>query len=131
MAAPRCAGPLLVLDVGLDWLAPRLGRRIDAMLAQGAVEEARTALARAPASAGGRRLPGWSGIGCAELLDHLEGATTLEECRARWLANTRAYAKRQLTWFRAREEAIFLAPEAGTEAFIKAAQGGLATAGTA
>ena len=131
MEPPLCAGPLLVMDVGLDWLAPRLARRIDAMLAQGAVEEARAALARSPARAGDRLLPGWSGIGCAELLDYLEGAASLEECRARWLANTRAYAKRQLTWFRAREEAIFLAPEAGTAAYLEAAQRGLAAAGSA
>ncbi|MDE7371482.1 MAG: tRNA (adenosine(37)-N6)-dimethylallyltransferase MiaA, partial [Desulfovibrio sp.] len=115
MSAPLCTGPLFVLDAALDWLAPRLGRRLDAMLEAGAVEEARAALARTPAAAQGARLPGWSGIGCAELLDHLMGRTSLAECRARWLANTRAYAKRQLTWFRARPEAVFL-PCEGAEA---------------
>ncbi|MDE6734277.1 MAG: tRNA (adenosine(37)-N6)-dimethylallyltransferase MiaA, partial [Desulfovibrio sp.] len=100
MSAPLCTGPLFVLDASLDWLVPRLARRLDAMLEAGAVEEARAALARTPAAAVGARLPGWSGIGCVELLDHLMGRTSLAECRARWLANTRAYAKRQLTWFR-------------------------------
>ena len=113
MSAPLCAGPLFVLDAPLDWLAPRLARRLDAMLRAGAVAEARAALVRAPGMADGRRLPGWSGIGCAELLDHVEGRTSLEECRSRWLANTRAYAKRQLTWFRARAEAVFLPREGG------------------
>ena len=115
MSAPLCAGPLFVLDAPLPWLAPRLARRLDAMLEAGAVEEARAALARTPAAAEGRRIPGWSGIGCAELLDHLRGRTSLGECRALWLANTRAYAKRQLTWFRARSEAVFL-PCEGAEA---------------
>ena len=114
MSAPLAAGPLFVLDATLDWLAPRLSRRLDAMLEAGAVAEARAALARTPAAAG-VRLPGWSGIGCAELLDHLTGRTSLAQCRARWLANTRAYAKRQLTWFRARPEAAFL-PCEGAEA---------------
>ncbi len=128
MAAPPCAGPLLVLDVTLDWLAPRLARRLDAMLAAGALDEARAARTRCPGSAGGVRLPGWSGIGCAELLAHLEGEISLEDCRARWLANTRAYAKRQLTWFRARPEAVFLPPEDGEGAILAAAARGLATA---
>lgn len=128
MAAPPCAGPLLVLDVTLDWLAPRLVRRLDAMLAAGALDEARAARVRCPGSVGGLRQPGWSGIGCAELLAHLEGEISLEECRDRWLANTRAYAKRQLTWFRARPEAIFLPPERGTDAILAAAGRGLAAA---
>lgn len=113
MSRPACVGPLFVLDAPLSWLAPRLARRLEAMLDAGAVEEARAALACSPAAAKGRRLPGWSGIGCAELLDHLTGRTALPECRARWLANTRAYAKRQLTWFRARSEAVFVPAEGG------------------
>ncbi|MDE5879428.1 MAG: tRNA (adenosine(37)-N6)-dimethylallyltransferase MiaA [Desulfovibrio sp.] len=126
MSAPPCAGPLFVLAARLAWLAPRLGRRIDAMLGAGAVEEARSALALGPARAGGRPLPGWSGIGCAELLEHLEGRLSLAECRARWLANTRAYAKRQLTWFRARPEAVFMPPVGGEEAILAAAEKALA-----
>lgn len=122
MSAPLCAGPLFVLDASLAWLEPRLARRLDAMLAAGAVEEARAALARAPGAVVGVRLPGWSGIGCAELLDHLEGRTTLAECRARWLANTRAYAKRQLTWFRARPEAVFLPSEGAEEPLLARAR---------
>ena len=55
--------------------------------------------------------PGWSGIGCAEALAHLQGKLSLIECRRLWLHNTRAYAKRQLTWFRARPEALRLPPD--------------------
>ena len=32
--------------------------------------------------------------------DPQEGNLSLEECRRLWLHNTRAYAKRQRTWFR-------------------------------
>lgn len=128
MAAPPCAGPLLVLDAGLDWLAPRLARRLDAMLAAGALDEARAARARCPGRVGGVRQPGWSGIGCAELLAHLEGEISLKDCRSRWLANTRAYAKRQLTWFRARPEAVFLPPADREGAVLAAARRGLAAA---
>ena len=64
--------------------------------------------------------PGWSGIGCAEALAHLQGRLSLEDCRSLWLRNTRAYAKRQLTWFRARPEAQWLPPDDPT-AVVKAA----------
>jgi tRNA dimethylallyltransferase len=107
MEAPLCAGPLLVLDAPLDWLEPRLARRLDAMLAAGALDEARAALARCADP----QAPGWTGIGCAEALAHLQGRLTLAQCRERWLHNTRAYAKRQRTWFRARAEAVPLPPD--------------------
>ena len=107
MPAPPCAGPLLVLDMELDALTPRLARRIDLMLEQGALDEARAARQRCDDAAA----PGWSGIGCAEVLAHLRGDLSLAECRRLWLHNTRAYAKRQRTWFRARSGARFFAPQ--------------------
>lgn len=108
MSPAPCAGPLLVLDASLAWLEPRLARRLDLMLEAGAVDEARRALkACDDASA-----PGWSGIGCAELLVHLKGRLDLGQCRSLWLHHTRSYAKRQITWFRARPEARWIAPDA-------------------
>ena len=83
-------------DSGMDDLTPRLAERIDAMIAQGAIEEAQKAHERCPDPAA----PGWSGIGCAELLKYLTGQTDLETCKTLWLQNTRAYAKRQRTWFK-------------------------------
>ncbi|MDL2313450.1 tRNA (adenosine(37)-N6)-dimethylallyltransferase MiaA [Desulfovibrio sp. OttesenSCG-928-C14] len=98
----------LFLGVGLDLadLEPRLAQRIDVMLEAGALEEARAALELcADPSA-----PGWSGIGCAELYRHLAGELPLPECKALWLKNTRAYAKRQLTWFRSEKELEWFRP---------------------
>lgn len=106
MSSPLCAGPLFYLAPALDWLEPRLARRIDLMLAEGALEEARAARRRNDDPAA----PGWSGIGCAEVLAHLRGELSLADCRALWLRHTRAYAKRQLTWFRGRREAIPVPP---------------------
>lgn len=107
MSPPLCQGPLLVLNADLGWLEPRLARRLDGMLAAGALEEARRARERCDDPAA----PGWSGIGAAEALAHLQGRITLAACRSLWLRNTRAYAKRQLTWFRARPEALSLPPD--------------------
>ena len=106
MSAPLCAGPLFYLAPTLDWLEPRLARRIDQMLAEGALEEARAARRRNDDPAA----PGWSGIGCAEVLAHLRGELSLADCRTLWLRHTRAYAKRQLTWFRGRPEAVAVPP---------------------
>jgi tRNA dimethylallyltransferase len=85
----------------------RLGERIESMLAAGAAEEARRAWEHCPDPAA----PGWSGIGCAEMLAYLEGRLSLAACRDLWLKNTRAYAKRQLTWFRADKTIRWFEPE--------------------
>lgn len=107
MQQPAAVGPLLVVSATLERLTPALERRIGIMLAEGALAEARAALAKcADADA-----PGWSGIGCAELYALLQGQLELEECRRLWLANTRAYAKRQLTWFRGRKNAVWIEPD--------------------
>ncbi|MDD3310850.1 tRNA (adenosine(37)-N6)-dimethylallyltransferase MiaA [Pseudodesulfovibrio sp.] len=99
------------MGIGLDELEPHLARRIDAMLAAGALDEARAARERCPA----QDAPGWSGIGCAELLAHLRGEIPLDEARTRWVKNTRAYAKRQLTWFRKEADIRWFSP-GGNEA---------------
>ena len=117
MSSPLCAGPLLTLNATLEWLEPRLARRLDLMLEHGALDEARAAMGRCADPAA----PGWSGIGCAETLAHLQGRLSLRDCRQQWLHNTRAYAKRQLTWFRARPEAVWLPPDKPDEV-VEAAQ---------
>jgi tRNA dimethylallyltransferase len=95
------------IGMGLAELTPLLARRIDIMLERGALEEARAALERCSDP----KAPGWSGIGCAEVYGHLTGQLTLEECRVLWFKNTRAYAKRQLTWFRADKDIRWFRPE--------------------
>ena len=94
------------IALSLAELEPLLARRIDIMLERGALEEARAAMAVCDDPAA----PGWSGIGCAEVYRHLAGELDREECKALWLKNTRAYAKRQLTWFRADPDIRWFAP---------------------
>jgi tRNA dimethylallyltransferase len=80
------------------WLHARCEARFDAMLAEGALDEARAVAARAlPGS-----LPGMKALGAPELLDHLAGRLTLDEAAARAKTATRRYAKRQITWARTR-----------------------------
>lgn len=90
-----------VLRVGLslpmDELTPRLAQRVHQMIEAGALREASDAMSLCP----NPKAPGWTGIGCAELYAHLAGELSLAQCIELWIKNTRAYAKRQLTWFRA------------------------------
>ena len=88
---------LITMDAPKDWLDARIARRFDAMLAQGALEEARA------------MLPHWNpahlsskAIGAPELIAHLKGEMTLEEARQAAVIASRQYAKRQRTWFRKR-----------------------------
>jgi len=93
------AQPIL-LDAPKTWLTPRIERRFDLMLAEGALEEARA------------NLPGWNpnlpsskAIGAPELIAHLRGEIPLSEAKERATIATRQYAKRQRNWFRARMKA--------------------------
>lgn len=87
----------VVLMPDRDWLARRIDLRFDRMLEDGALEEARAALAFwDPAAL-------WAkAIGAPELVAHLQGALTLAEARTAAQAASRQYAKRQRTWLRSR-----------------------------
>lgn len=94
---PLAGCTALMVEAPKDWLTPRIGRRFDRMLAEGALDEARA------------NLPGWDAarpssraIGAPELIAHLRGAMTLKAAREAAIIATRQFAKRQRTWFRAR-----------------------------
>lgn len=78
-------------------LYDRIDRRVDRMLEQGLLEEAREVL----------RYPGGptalQAIGYKELAPYFDGLCTLEEAARCIKRETRRYAKRQLTWFRRME----------------------------
>lgn len=94
---PPGEAQLLLLEAGRDWLAERIGRRFDAMLAEGALDEVRAVL---PSWAPGA--PWARAIGARELVAHLRGELPLSLAAERAKAASRQYAKRQRTWFRAR-----------------------------
>ncbi|WP_281825454.1 tRNA (adenosine(37)-N6)-dimethylallyltransferase MiaA [Jannaschia rubra] len=87
----------LVVDAPKDWLIPRIERRFDAMLAQGALDEVRAVLPKWDI-----RLNAAQAIGAPDLVAHLRGEIDLPTARDRAIVATRRYAKRQRTWFRAR-----------------------------
>jgi tRNA dimethylallyltransferase len=111
-AAPDWEVLRLGLFLPLADLKPVLKARIEAMLAAGAVEEARAAWSRCP----NPDAPGWTGIGCAEMLACAQGSLPERALLDAWLRRTRAYAKRQLTWFRADPRIVWFTPGARTDA---------------
>ncbi|GGA97700.1 tRNA dimethylallyltransferase [Brucella endophytica] len=86
----------LVILPDRAWLAERIARRFDAMMAASAVEEVE-ALLRLKLS---EQLPAMKAIGVREIGAAISGEITLEEASERAKAATRQYAKRQMTWFR-------------------------------
>lgn len=97
----------LGLHISLADLEPRLELRIEQMLEQGALEEAKNAMITCP----DQLAPGWSGIGCIELYQYLSGKLALDEAKELWRKNTRAYAKRQITWFKSEKDIQWHMPE--------------------
>jgi tRNA dimethylallyltransferase len=86
----------LFIDVDRKVLHERISARISHMVADGALREAR-AIATLKLD---RDLPAMKAIGVGELIDHLDGRTSLDEALAGMRTETRRYAKRQMTWFR-------------------------------
>ncbi len=100
-----------VLKIGLDMdrrvLYGRVERRVDAMIAAGLVEEVKGLLARGYAG----NIKSMRSIGYRHMLDYLEGRSSWEEALRTLKRDTRRFAKRQLTWFRADADIIWIPPE--------------------
>ena len=100
--------PFRILKAGLDLpreeLYDRINRRVLQMMEEGLVEEARTLLPH-------RRVNALNTVGYKEIFEHLEGKLTLDEAVERIQANTRKYARKQLTWFRKDPEIRWFRPE--------------------
>ncbi len=95
---PRSATLPIRLMPPRDLLHARCDARLDAMLAEGVLDE----VARVMALGLDRSLPAMKAVGAAEFIAHLRGELALDEALGRAKAATRQYAKRQLTWFRNR-----------------------------
>lgn len=75
-----------------DFLYSRIDKRVDVMLENGLVSEARSFMSMGPTAK--------QAIGIKELMPYLSGGASLETCVSKIKQGTRNYAKRQLTWFR-------------------------------
>ena len=82
----------LVLNRPREVLYDRINRRVDAMMADGLLEEARQLYPH-------RQLNALNTVGYKELFDYFDGKCSLEQAVTDIKCHTRRYAKRQLTWF--------------------------------
>ena len=98
------------LKIGLtsdrNILYDRIDRRVDLMLASGLLEEVKWLLDQGYPST----LKSMRSIGYRHMADYLEGRTPWDETVRLFKRDTRRYAKRQLTWFRADPEILWTQP---------------------
>jgi len=94
---------LICLDDDRSFIYERINRRVDRMLEEGLLEEARWLYDHYP------DVQASKGIGYKELFPYFKGEQSLEEASETLKRNTRRFAKRQLTWFRNRMEVSFYA----------------------
>ena len=96
--------PYRALKLGLtardrEFLYERINRRVDLMMENGLLEEARRFYQQQSGDTAA------AAIGYKELLPYLSGELDLDICVANLKRATRRYAKRQMTWFK-RDESI-------------------------
>ena len=89
--------PFDIIKIGLtrprEELYERINARVDQMMANGLLEEAKALYPM-------RSLNALNTVGYKELFDYLDGRWTLEEAVERIKGNTRRYARKQLTWYK-------------------------------
>ena len=100
-----------VLKIGLyierETLYDRINQRVDAMIEAGLVGEVKMLLNRGYSE----DLKSMQSIGYRHMIDFIKGRITWEETVRTLKRDTRRYAKRQMTWFKADPEIIWAEPE--------------------
>ena len=87
---------MIGLTMDREQLYQRINLRVDRMIEQGLVQEARAIYE----TNYDRSLPAMRSIGYQQLFAYFEGTCSLEEAIEKIKQDTRRFAKRQLTWFR-------------------------------
>lgn len=93
-----------VLNDIRERLYERIDKRVDEMMRLGLVEEVQ----KLKEMGVKRGMSSMQGLGYKEILDYLDGSTTLEESVYLIKRDTRHFAKRQLTWFRRERDVIWM-----------------------
>lgn len=93
-----------VLDTDREVLYDRINRRVDIMLENGLLEEVKHLLEQGVP----RHNTAMQAIGYKEMVEYLDGYLSFSEAVEKIKQESRRYAKRQLTWFRRNEGAIWL-----------------------
>ncbi len=89
-------GPVIGLMRNRDELYERINLRVDIMFDQGLLDEVQSLLENGVSP----RCQAFKGIGYKEVVAHLEGDISFDECKDLIKKNTRHFAKRQITWYK-------------------------------
>lgn len=104
--------PFRILRVGLtrdrEELYDRINRRVDAMMDEGLLEEARSVYPF-------RHLNSLNTVGYKELFKYLDGEWTLDFAVEKIKQNSRIYSRKQMTWFRRDNDIAWFHPDQPTE----------------
>ena len=99
--------PFRIVKIGLnrerEELYNRINQRVDQMMEDGLLEEAKSLINK-------RSVNALNTVGYKELFDHLDGRWSLEEAVERIKGNTRRYARKQLTWYKRDEDMHWFHP---------------------
>ena len=99
--------PFRIVKIGLnrerEELYNRINQRVDQMMNDGLLEEAKSLINK-------RSVNALNTVGYKELFDHLDGRWSLEEAVERIKGNTRRYARKQLTWYKRDEDMHWFHP---------------------
>jgi len=103
----------LCLDMDRKILYQRIDKRVEQMMAQGLLEEARGLLPH-------RGLNALNTVGYKELFAYFDGLCSLDEAVKHIQFNTHKYARKQLTWFRRDPDYHWFSPDdlPGIKAFL-------------
>jgi len=100
--------PFKIIKLGLNLdrevLYNRINQRVEKMFNEGLEQEARNLYPF-------RHLNSLNTVGYRELFDCFDGKMTLTEAKEKIKANSRKYARKQLTWFRRDPEITWFTPE--------------------
>lgn len=114
----RKARPFRIVQIGLtrdrEELYDRINRRVDQMMADGLLEEARRVYPY-------RQLNSLNTVGYKELFNYFDGEWTLDLAIEKIKRNSRVYARKQMTWFKRDPEITWFHPDQEQEilAFIR------------
>ena len=99
--------PFNILKIGLnrerEELYNRINQRVDQMMAEGLLDEAKSLYPM-------RHMNALNTVGYKEMFAYLDGTWTLEEAVERIKGNTRRYARKQLTWYKKDEQIRWFHP---------------------
>lgn len=100
-----------VMDLPREQLYQRINQRVDTMMQQGLLDEAKELYLY-------KQLKNLQTVGYTELFDYLDSKYSLPQAVEKIKQHTRNYAKRQITWFKRLPNAQFVPPDIAIETLL-------------